>query len=317
MNIEVFSHFKNSNIIEYDELHITYRQRLRGGWGTSAVYPVLPGIEVIKLEFKASSFAPTVHKNSNIIEINHCFQGRVECKMEDGFMQYASEGDLFLNSLHNHSDNIELPSGYYCGMVVMMDIDIAAPTIAELLSGLPVGLHELTEKFFAEKESFMIQSRDAVQRIFTDMYSIPDDAKPDYYRLKVLELILYLHYFDAASEQQHKVYTRQQVDIVKQVQKALVSSIDKRYTIEELAGQFCISPTALKSHFKGVYGKSIGAYMKEARISHAASLLRKTDMSVEDISHSVGYGSQSNFSAVFKEIMKKKPLEYRQQFETK
>ncbi|MCM3381213.1 hypothetical protein CHH77_16805 [Shouchella clausii] len=84
------------------------------------------------------------------------------------------------------------------------------------------------------------------------MYSISLEARDTYYRLKVLEILVYLYYFDTANEQQKNFYGR----------------------------QYCISSTGLKATFKGVYGVSIGQYMKEYRIREAASMLLKTQESI-------------------------------------
>lgn len=309
-----YSYFNNGVIIEQDEHHITYKQNLEEGEGTASIYPLFSGIEIIQLDFQASRYIPVVYREKNILNINHCLEGRAECRMSDGCLQYIGEGDLFLNTMYNPSDSIELPLGYYRGIVVMIDLDKAAVEISNLLPGIPIQIGELVERLFIEDECFLIQSKDDIQHIFYGMCTIPTQARSLYYKLKIVELLLYLYYFDPAKEKQKRFYARQQVDIVKQIEKQMTGEPGRRFTIEELAQQYCISPTALKSYFKGVYGKSIAAYMKEYRIRQAASLLRETNQSVADIAMSVGYESQSKFGASFKEMMKITPLEYRKKF---
>lgn len=46
-------------------------------------------------------------------------------------------------------------------------------------------------------------------------------------------------------------------------------------------------------------------------MEYAASLLRKTDETVMNISASVGYENQSKFAAAFKELFGVNPKEYR------
>lgn len=74
---------------------------------------------------------------------------------------------------------------------------------------------------------------------------------------------------------------------------------------------YCISPTTLKTYFKGIYGTSIASYIKEYRIKNAAISLRQTKMSIADVALSVGYESQSKFAGAFKKVMGISPLEYR------
>ncbi|MDD3229505.1 MAG: helix-turn-helix transcriptional regulator, partial [Oscillospiraceae bacterium] len=72
-----------------------------------------------------------------------------------------------------------------------------------------------------------------------------------------------------------------------------------------------MNPTTLKAIFKETYSKSLASHIKEHRMERAAELLRETTDSVSQISKSVGFGSQSKFSAAFKETYQVLPLEYR------
>ena len=312
---KIFSHFKNGSIIDMNDFHVTYKQRMKKGRGTATVYPVMTGIEVIFLDFKGKQYLPVVHKGGNILEINHCLTGRTECRMSDGLYQYASAGDLLLNSILNHGDSVELPTGTYKGLVITIDIDEADNAVSQHFYSFQFTLSNITGKFLEKRDSFIIPAKDEVQRILQDMYTVPEAARPDYFRLKVLELLIYLHYFDPETAPHYKSYTRQQVDIIKRIQHKLTSELNTRFTINALAREFNLSPTSLKSGFKAVYGKAIAEYMQEYRMHKASQMLRKTDLSIADISVAVGYASQSNFGALFRETYGKTPLEYRKKYE--
>ena len=291
-------------------------QPFEQGEGTACVHFVLPGVVISRLDWKTTRFLSAHHpQQKHILKINHCLKGRAECRMHDGCFQYIGEGDLLLSPLDNHIDGIELPLGYYQGMVITIDLDVAAGEIAREIPDLTIDLHRLASRYFEEDKCFSIRSRPELEHIFAGMYTIPPQSSRTYLRLKILELIIYLHLFDPAGEKQMGTYTRQQVDIVKQVHHALVEEPERRYTIEELSQRFCISATALKSHFKGVYGKSIAAYMKEYRVHVGADLLRETDLSIAEVARRMGYASQSKFTAAFKEIMGLTASDYRKQVE--
>lgn len=311
MENNIFSHFSSGTIIRQDKNYIVYALKTEDGEGIATSYPVISGIEVTELELRTSSFNPIIHVAKDILEINHCREGRIECQMKDGCLQYVGEGDLFLNSLHNHSNHIELPLRNYRGMVITIDCVIAVRSLKDLMPDIPLHIPTIIKRFFAEDECFLIQANEQIEHIFYGMYTVPQEAKKDYFRLKVLEVILYLHYFNPSNEKQKNVFARQQVDIVKQIQKHMTNDLSRRFTIEELAREYCISATALKSNFKGVYGTSIAAYMKEYRIKQAISLLRQTDMGVGEIALAMGYESQSKFGASFKDFIKMTPMEYR------
>ncbi|MPM94841.1 HTH-type transcriptional activator RhaR [bioreactor metagenome] len=311
MNSNKTSHFDKEILINEPEDHDTYNLRLPEGTATAQVYQVFPGIQATKIDISSYQYLPETNKSRRIIEINHCQSGRFECQMEDGCFQYVGEGDLFLSPLQNHCNNIELPLGYYQGFIITIDLDGIPCEWSRILPGMPNNICSTQERFFLLDECFLIQSRDAIKHIFSDMYSVSEKIRGVYYRLKIMELLLYLFCFDPMIESRKNIYARQQVDIVKQIQKRITEKLSYRFTIKELSQEFLISATALKQHFKGVFGQSIAAYMKEFRIQKASQLLCESEQSIADISAAVGYESQSKFSAAFKEIMKVTPLEYR------
>ena len=102
-----------------------------------------------------------------------------------------------------------------------------------------------------------------------------------------------------------------QVELVHAVHEHLLQHMEERVTIEELARNFHINPTTLKSVFKSVYGNSLAAHIKEHRMERAAELLRGTDLSIMEIARQVGYDSQSKLTAAFKSAYHVLPKEYR------
>lgn len=98
---------------------------------------------------------------------------------------------------------------------------------------------------------------------------------------------------------------------IRQIHDYLIAHLDQRITIEDLSREFGMNPTTLKATFKECYGCSIAAHVKEHRMEAAAARLRDTDESIGQIAQSVGYISQSKFSAAFQEYHQCLPLEYR------
>ena len=118
---------------------------------------------------------------------------------------------------------------------------------------------------------------------------------------------------DVAEEKQREYYTSPQVEIVKQIHKRLISDLQERPTIEELAKEFLINTATLKNTFKGIYGQPIGTYMKEYRIRQAATMLRQTQATIAEIANKVGYENQSKFATAFRDVLNVAPAEYRKQ----
>lgn len=311
----VFSHFNYGAVVAQSENSITYQQKSMEGELNAVIYPISPGIEVVELNFKGSRYIPSIHNNQiNIMEINYCLEGRAECKMLDGCFLYVGEGDLLMNTPNGYSNSIALPLGYYHGIKVVIDLEAATSSISKLLPNDPINFCTLSNRYFMNDECSLIQAKEELQHIFSGMHIIPKQTRSIYYELKVQELLLQLYYFDPTKEKLKRAYSRQQVDIVKQIKKQLTENLKQRFTIEELGRQYCISPTSLKSNFKGVYGISIAAYMKNYRIQQSMVLLCQTQKSIAEIAMEIGYESQSKFGAAFKGTIRTTPLEYRKKF---
>ena len=124
---------------------------------------------------------------------------------------------------------------------------------------------------------------------------------------------MFLSMVDVAEEKQREYYTSPQVEIVKQIHKRLISDLQERPTIEELAKEFLINTATLKNTFKGIYGQPIGTYMKEYRIRQAATMLRQTQATIAEIANKVGYENQSKFATAFRDVLNVAPAEYRKQ----
>ncbi|MBP1754183.1 MAG: AraC family transcriptional regulator [Firmicutes bacterium] len=91
--------------------------------------------------------------------------------------------------------------------------------------------------------------------------------------------------------------------------------LDKNYTeaitLESLSEMVYVSKCYLSHMFKEQTGVSPIKYLTQKRIESACGLLRDTDMSVKEISRTVGYENPLYFSQVFKNVINVSPLDYR------
>lgn len=106
-------------------------------------------------------------------------------------------------------------------------------------------------------------------------------------------------------------------DIVRKIHDTILLSLDKRYSIEDLARDYHISSTSLKYHFREAYGKSIAAHINEHRMEKGKQLLEETDLPVYQIASQVGYASPSKFSSSYKRAYGLLPKDYRKSFREK
>jgi AraC-like DNA-binding protein len=71
-------------------------------------------------------------------------------------------------------------------------------------------------------------------------------------------------------------------------------------TVDTLAAQVCLSPSAFSRAFREVTGRSPYRYVKEARLDRARQLLDDGRLGIAHVAHSVGYTSVSHFIKGFR-----------------
>lgn len=86
----------------------------------------------------------------------------------------------------------------------------------------------------------------------------------------------------------------------------------EKLDLDTLAGHFFISKFHLAREFKRIFGITIGEYLLQQRISKAKSLLRFSDLSVDEIAQQCGFSDSGYFIKVFKKEEKTTPARYRQ-----
>ncbi len=88
-------------------------------------------------------------------------------------------------------------------------------------------------------------------------------------------------------------------------------NLDNKLELDFLAKEFYISKYHLSREFKKFFGITIGEYILKQRISKAKSLLRFSELSVNDIAFRCGFSDVGYFTKVFKKEEKTTPLKYR------
>lgn len=84
-------------------------------------------------------------------------------------------------------------------------------------------------------------------------------------------------------------------------------------TIPHLSEQVLLSPQKLKYAFYDQYHMSIPDYVTSIRMTQAASLLRTSTLSIEEIGKETGYHYAGNFIKMFKKTYGQTPLQFRLQ----
>ena len=82
-------------------------------------------------------------------------------------------------------------------------------------------------------------------------------------------------------------------------------------SVDEIINLSFYSHTFFGQTFKKCFQRSFKSYIDELRFNHAKNLLATTQLSILDISLSVGYNSSSHFIHKFKQLSGITPLQFR------
>lgn len=282
------------------------------GIGTMSLYEVFPGIALSYNDFHMKNCYSEFHSDKEMLFIDHCREGRIEWDMGNNACLYLGAGDLRIDKHKAHRGRFKFPLKHYYGISISISKEKAEKSLKNALGGFPFKLKEMQNKFCISETSFVLRAQPGVEHIFYELYNVPNEIRGYYFKVKVLELLLYLSVLDVSGKvDKHPYFYKAQVEKVKAIEKLMTENIKIHYTLEELSKKFDIPLTSMKICFKGVFGESIYAYMRSFRMNKAAELLWKSTKSIDFIAGAVGYESHSKFSAAFKKVMGKSPLEYR------
>ncbi|MBN7575974.1 MULTISPECIES: helix-turn-helix domain-containing protein [Clostridium] len=297
------------------------------GCGSICMHEIFPGIVLNYEEFKCKELSLFANEqvmpkiSGEMIEIGYCHEGRIQCEFEGGVCVYMGSGDLYAGLMGKYPPVNTFPMAEYKGISIYIYIDEISKCLPEILKGAMIDIKTFQKRLFSSEKYFVKVGNcinwvgGKIERIFLDLFSLPDLPEAvieSYLKIKVLELILLLNENCAnENETKNKYYLKAQTEIVKNVHDELIKNPSNNLTLKQLSEKYNISQSGLSNCFKAIYGKSIAKYIKDYRIEYAASLLRKTDETVMNISATVGYENQSKFAAAFKEVIGVNPTEYR------
>lgn len=298
--------------VEHCESFSIYRSQDSTGDCEVTVYSVFSGIELVYYDVHMQSCDINLAKGREMLIITHCQEGRIEFEYKNGEYLYLASGDL---SIQKNTENIRhryCPLSHYHGVSVAIDMNRVPRCLSCILDDVFVSPEELEMKFCSEKPYSIMRENISIEHIFSELYSVPENIRKGYHKVKVLELLLFLSGLEYKGESEERRYfSRSQVTAAKEAKKYLLAHLDEHITITELADMLGISSTSLKICFKGVYGDTINGYITNCKMQKAASLLKNTDKSVLEIAGIVGYNNGSKFAGAFRRVMNKSPNEYR------
>lgn len=290
----------------------TYHITNETGEGRVTIETLFPGMELCFNDMHLAWCNQEQPTAQNVLEINHCRVGRYECSFGENSCCYLAAGDLAVSAGTRKKSASCFPLRHYHGITLLLDLDALSPETIRLLETFGIDLNILRQSICAENRCCILRNDPAVERLFSTLYAVRPPEKPGHRKLAVLELLLFLCDLDTRTAPLQTAYFNQrQVACAKQTAARMTQDLQAHHPIGQLAQEAGLSPTALKTCFRGVYGTSLYAYLREYRLQTAQKLLTETDASIAEIAHRVGYENPNKFSSAFRQVFGMTPTEYR------
>lgn len=245
------------------------------------------------------------------IKLNYCTQGRCEVLLENGKYVYLEPGMLSIDC-NQPKESFRYPTKEYEGLEMVFNLEELEKHPVEILEELGIGRKRQEELRGRNQGSFIANVSNEWDVLAKALISRlrEADGRIEDFRFLCIQ-ILYLLECGHTALLKNVYVTKGQRRIAEEAKEKLCDSLKRNYTVEQLAKEVGISPSALKKYFVMVYGSPISEYVREKRVELACRLLRETDYSIGAVAEAAGYAHQGKFGSVFKKYTGQTPLEYR------
>lgn len=226
-----------TQVVIHGEDCSVYKIENETGEGVITRYPVFPGIEILYNDIHMTNgVSHNEAPRSNVVEINHCRVGRFECEFSRGGSIYLGEGDLAVNVMTNITNQTWFPLSHYHGITIAVDIPVAESILKQLSEvmgkGLDFDLSAIRDRLCAKNSCFIMRATDSIQHIFSELYRVPQDLKDGYFKIKVIELFLFLNSPEIVNKREERQYfSRKQIDKIKEIRQYLIDNVTQHIIV--------------------------------------------------------------------------------------
>ncbi len=163
--------------------------------------------------------------------------------------------------------------------------------------------------FYGQKKLQVVE----MMKELTHLHGIPSVI----HLLHILEILAATkEYHYISSKAYDDAFDQHETDRLNIVYEYAFKNFRKKVLLEDLAELLHMTPTSFSRYFTMKNNKPFSRFIAEIRIKHACKMLTETDESIAQICYECGFNTLSNFNKQFKEIISKKPTEYKKEFMT-
>lgn len=231
-------------------------------------------------------------------DIPHCIKKKENCSAT--IYEIELTPNFINNSVNTGNKPLSSSDSIFWDFTYLSPFMVDLPHVHPGFS-LPENIMHKTESLFADMLCEYTQRDEGFEYVISG------------YLLSLLTLIGREYKKAINSNEDSKLYITRKQNIIDAIEY-INNHYGENITVSDIAKRSYLSPSYFKSLFKYFTSKTFVEYLTDVRISHAAILLRQTDMKVIDIAYETGFNYVNHFNRVFKQIMNVTPLQYRKNY---
>lgn len=271
---------------------------------------VLDGITLERVVRNEEIVMPDMHIHPEF-EIYYMFNGERYYFIENKTYHVRKGSLVLIDSMHIHKTS-ELGKDFHDRFLIELNIEPFS-SFFQNISGMSLA------EFFARYSCVLEldeQSQDWIERRFYDIMEESKKKFDDYpvlIMMKITEILLLVRRFHSNRliPPNLSMSDKSKHQLINEIAAFITQGEIRVKSLDDICSRFFISKSYLCRIFKEVTGFTIQDYVNIHCIKKAQQLLEQNDLSVADISETLGYNSVTYFERVFKKYTETTPLKYR------
>ena len=161
----------NVTITTRDNECVIYRIRDDSGDSVLTRFEVYPGIALIYNDVHTDYISiKELVGYENILEINHCREGRIEFESSEGECLYVKKGDMAINMKAGVKSYSYFPQSHYHGVTIEIDFDKIEKNQNMIMKEMQLSPKILQDKFCNHTSDCMASARHNAERILAPIF---------------------------------------------------------------------------------------------------------------------------------------------------
>lgn len=245
----------------------------------------------------------------SVSSLHFMMKGSIRCELPDVGTLWLRAGQFGFFHLSNAAHKAWLEKG---GVYESFHIDFTREQLLELVSYSDL-IKKLLEKSDKNQSTYVMPSAGImINRLYDFINEIRQTLPSD--KMKELEMpakisLLLANALKDAEQSSVAVPANDDTVLFATIHAYILNNLSRELGNVEIARDYNISVSKLKTGYKKVYAESLQSFVRRARLETARELILTTSLTMHKISEMVGYGDYGNFSRRYRAYFGHPPSE--------